>query len=76
MGWRLAADQWGRGYPAAMDLVDSLRGPAGPAAYQTGMSPAEAALTLASHAADRPHARSGCDPLSLTHLVQSVEVYL
>jgi hypothetical protein len=62
--------------PAVMDLVDTLRGPAGPAAYQTGMCPGEAALTFTCGGARRSQPWSGYDPLSPPHPVRSAEVDL
>jgi hypothetical protein len=63
-------------FPAAMDLVDALRGPAGPASYQAGMSPAEAALILGGDGSQRRGARPGCSSRTPTHGIQPVEVDL
>jgi hypothetical protein len=62
--------------PAAMDLVDALRGPAGPATYQAGMTPAEAARILGGEEGQRPSVRPGCNSRTPKHAVQPVEVDL
>jgi hypothetical protein len=61
---------------ASMDLVDALRGAAGPGAFRAGMSPAEAALTLAGETAHRPPPRSRSASPSPTYKVEPVEVDL
>jgi hypothetical protein len=63
-------------FPAAMGLVDALRGPAGPASYQAGMSPAGAALNLAGDGGRRPRARPACSWRPPRLAVQPVEVEL
>jgi hypothetical protein len=63
-------------FPAAMDLVDALRGPAGLAAFQARTSPSEAARILGGDGGQRPHVRPGCSSRTPTHVVQPVEVDL
>lgn len=50
-------------YTATMHLTESLCGPAGHSAYQAGMSPAEAALSLVGGTAQRPRPRLALEPL-------------
>jgi hypothetical protein len=61
-------------FPAAMNLVAALRGPAGPASYQAGMSPGEAARILGGDGGQPPRVRPGCSARPPTHPVQPVEV--
>jgi hypothetical protein len=63
-------------FPAATGLVVALRGPAGPASYQAGMSPTEAALILGGDGAQRPSVRPECSSRTPTQAVQPTEVDL
>ena len=65
-----------RPFPAAMDLVDALRAPAGRRSYQSGKSPAEAALILGGDGGQRPIARPRCSSRTPAPAVQPVEVDL
>jgi hypothetical protein len=63
-----------RPFPAAMDVVDALRGPAGSAYYQAGLSPAEAARILGGDRGRRPSVQPRCNSRTPTHRFQPVEV--